>query len=66
MTKRKADRPNHMTPAERDECVRLYAAGGITQDRLAEMFDRELNTIQRLIRRRGAQRRNQSDTSIHI
>jgi len=45
-----------MTPAERDECVRLYRLEGVTLDRLAEIFDRERTTISRLIRRRNANR----------
>lgn len=44
-----------MTEVERDECVRMYLAGA-TLDRLAEIFDRERNTIVRLVRRRGVQR----------
>lgn len=53
---RKSQRPNHMTPDERDEAVALYVAG-TTQDRLCEIFDRERTTVSRLMKRRGALRR---------
>lgn len=55
MTPRKTERPNHMTPAERDDCVRLYLTG-TTLDRLAEIFDRERCTIGRLVARCGVKR----------
>lgn len=45
----------HMTPTERDECIALYLTG-TTLDRLADIFDRERHTIERLVRRRGVQR----------
>jgi hypothetical protein len=44
-----------MTPAERDEAVRMYRDGA-TLDRLAEVFDRERTTVSRLMKRRGARR----------
>jgi hypothetical protein len=44
-----------MTPAERDECVRLWEAG-FTLDRLSELFIRDRTTITRLIARRQLQR----------
>jgi hypothetical protein len=40
-----------MTPDERDEAVALYVAG-TTQDRLCDRYDRDIRTIQRLLRRR--------------
>jgi hypothetical protein len=58
VTPRKTTRPNHMTPAERDECMRLYLAG-TTLDCLAEIFDRERCTIGRLVARRGVKRGRQ-------
>lgn len=54
--KRKTERPNHMTPAERDEAIRLYRAG-MTRNALADRYDRPVRTIDALITRRGAQRR---------
>ena len=54
--KRKSKRPNHMTPDERDECIQLYRDGS-TRNYLAALYDRDLRTVERLITRRGAQRR---------
>lgn len=57
---RKSQRPNHMTPTERDEAVRLFLAG-TTQDRLCDRYDRDIRTVQNLLRRRGARRKFDTD-----
>lgn len=44
-------RPNHMTPTERAECLRLYAAGE-TRNALADRYDRGIRTIDALITRK--------------
>lgn len=41
----------HMTPAERDECVRLYRLT-LTREQLADVYGRDLRTIDRLLARR--------------
>lgn len=63
MTRRKPRRPNHMTPPERDECVRLFLAG-TTKDALAERYDRDVRTIQRLLSRKSARRRDSNVDNI--
>jgi hypothetical protein len=44
-----------MTPAEREEAIRLYRAGE-TRNALADRYDRGIRTIDALITRKGAQR----------
>ncbi len=48
-------RNRYMTPAERDECVNLYQAGA-TIFSLADRYERDNATIDRLIRKRAANR----------
>jgi hypothetical protein len=45
----------HMTHIEREQCIVLYSRG-MTLDRLAEIFDRDRRTVERLVRRRSANR----------
>jgi IS30 family transposase len=59
MTIRKTSGLRHMTPAERDDCVRLYRDGA-TIDQLAEQFDRDHRTVARLVARRRAWRTSRS------
>lgn len=46
----------HMTEEERDTCLEMWRSGR-TLEQLAELYDRERDTIRRLVQRRGAQKR---------
>lgn len=48
---RKSSRPNHMTPAERADCLR-FRAEGMSKSWLAEHFRRDIRTIERLLAKR--------------
>ena len=64
MTRRKLERPNHMTPAERDEAVRLYRAGQVTRDDLAEKYGRGRRTIDNLLKRKQARKSDHEMLSV--